>query len=308
MTLVMSYICDRFALQVSDRRLSRGGSPLPDEYNKAVVWCAHALVGYTGFAFVDRRQRSPQDQVDEWIVETLFRRKNIREVMQALEQEAPTWVNAMPGPWRPQAFSLVGWAPQPDATVRPFAGLVSNFHGERGEIRATSTEEFSRRVVFPPPGQWFMSQVGEPLLPSELRAVKGGLRRLDAQGAGPDRVADLLMAVLALVSSRAAGRVGTTAMVSCLPPPEIEPVEAVLLTERRGRPTLHHPSFFYRGPDPDSVTAFGPHLVCGENAWSEPSVEYFNESGSDMRVSATLRGPKDKAEGRGTAQTNMPNA
>jgi hypothetical protein len=290
-TLVLSYVSNDFVVQVSDRRLSRGGEPLPTEFNKAVVWCGLAVIGYTGFAFVDRRQRQPDDQVDEWIMEQLYRRDSVESVLTVLEAESPAWVNRMPGAWRAQAYSVVGWAPQRDRGVVPFSAVVSNFHDDQGRVSNATTADFTRLLACPPPMPWFVGQVGEPLSLAEIRTMKKALDRLIGETVAPDRVANVLVQIVRMVAARVPERVGGAVMVSCLPRPT-SAAPNIFLTERRGRPTMDTATFFYRGEDRDDSQAYGPLLVCGEKGLSDVSVEYLNETGSDVSFEARFRGPK----------------
>jgi hypothetical protein len=289
-TLVLSYVSNDFVVQVSDRRLSRGGEPLPTEFNKAVVWCGLAVIGYTGFAFVDRRQRQPDDQVDEWITEQLYRRDSVASVLEVLASASPAWVNRMPETWRAQAYSVVGWAPQRDGGVVPFIALVSNFHDDQGRVRNATSADFTRLLASPPPLPWFVGQIGEPLSPAEIRAMKKALDRLIGEAA-PDRVANVLVQIVRMVAARVPKRVGRAVMVSCLPRPG-SAAPNFFLTERRGRPTMDTPTFFYRGEDRDDRQAYGPLWVCGEQGFSDASLEYLNETGSDVSFEVRLRGPK----------------
>ena len=289
MTLVLSYVSDEFIVQVSDRRLSRGGTPLPSEFNKAVVWCRFAVVGYTGFAFVHRRQRQPDDQVDEWIMETLYRRLSVRDVVDALATEAGKWVTAMPGQWRAQAFSIVGWAPQPDGRVAPFAALVSNFHSDQGQVLASTRPDFTRIVEFPREGEWHVFTVGTPLRGEESRAMRKAIIR--SQGKDPARIADVLVHVVRNVSGRVPSLVGPAVMVACIPRPDAANPAPFMLTERQGRPTLDSPSFFYRGENPDLPRSYAPLFVCGDRG-NDFAIEYLNESGSDLDITMRLRAPR----------------
>jgi hypothetical protein len=291
-TLVLSYVSNDFVVQVSDRLLSRGGQPLPTEFNKAVVWCGLAVIGYTGFAFVDRRQREPEDQVDEWIMEQLYRRESVEAVLDALETESPAWINRMPGPWRAQAYSVVGWAPQGDGSFVPFIASVSNFQDDQGRFRSATTPDFARLLLCPPPLPWSVDQVGEPLIPAEGRAMTKALNRLIGETAAPDRVADVLVQIVRMVAARVPERVGSAVMVSCLPRPSSAVPPNVFLTERRGRPTMDTATFFYRGEDPDDPEGYGPLYVCGEQGFSDASVIYLNETGSDFSFEVRLRGPR----------------
>lgn len=85
LTLLLALICDSFVMQVSDRQLSRGGVPEPDERNKAVVWCNSASIAFTGNAYVDYRQTK---QVDDWIVEKIAGVTTVQELYKCLVNRA----------------------------------------------------------------------------------------------------------------------------------------------------------------------------------------------------------------------------
>ena len=53
MTLIVGAMCDKYAIQVSDRRLSSGGQVVNDESDKStILFCNNArfIVGFTGLA------------------------------------------------------------------------------------------------------------------------------------------------------------------------------------------------------------------------------------------------------------------
>lgn len=292
MTLVLSYVSNSFVLQVSDRRLSRGGVPLETEFNKSVVWCRLAVIGYTGFAFVNRQQRIPTDQVDEWIRRTLYNRLSIFEIIEALKQEAKKWVYNMPGDWRAQAFTIAGWAPQRSGSFKHFAALISNFHDERGNILKSIQSEFISTIISPPSEEPIISVVGQRLTAEEYRAMRRALAL--TKGEDPGRVSDVLVHIVRNVSRRIPSLVGQSVMVTCIPQPSSFNPAQFILTERWGRPVLDHPTFFYRDPDSNQYRGYAPLFVCGDSG-HDFTIDYLNESGSDASITVSMRGPREDA-------------
>jgi hypothetical protein len=107
----------------------------------------------------------------------------------------------------------------------------------------------------------------------------------------PARIADILVHVVRNVSVRVPSLVGKSAMVTCIPRPNLSNPSPFTLTGRRGRPSSDHPTFFYRGEDRDSTLGYAPLFVCGESG-SDFHVEYLNETGSDASITLSLRQPR----------------
>lgn len=68
MTLIQTLLTDKYVLQVSDRRLTRGGELFDDHHNKAVCWLGCMAAAFTGFAFADYEMKYP---VSLWIADVL---------------------------------------------------------------------------------------------------------------------------------------------------------------------------------------------------------------------------------------------
>lgn len=68
MTLLIALANERFALSISDRRLTRDGVPCDDEYNKVAMWDlndARAAVSFTGLA------QLPPFDTHTWLLEAM---------------------------------------------------------------------------------------------------------------------------------------------------------------------------------------------------------------------------------------------
>ena len=82
MTLVQTLLTPTGVLQVSDRQLtfpSGEASEIPA--NKAVIWCEHMVVGFSGMAFTDS---AGQCTISEWIVQKLRGARTVEDAAQSL--------------------------------------------------------------------------------------------------------------------------------------------------------------------------------------------------------------------------------
>ncbi|MDG4829079.1 hypothetical protein O7627_07140 [Solwaraspora sp. WMMD1047] len=286
MTLLLALSCDSFVMQASDRRLSVARKPLTGEWNKAVVWCNMASIAFTGNAYRDHRNVKP---VDDWITEIVGGARSVHDLYASLLNGATDWLESRRVP-HPQAFSLVGWAPQLDGTHLGYVGLISNFHDKRGTLRAP-TKEFTwlraMRNRTARPRSFFLARAGALMRPEEFRAAMRGLKRVMKAGGDPARAADILTGVIRLVAERDP-TVGREVMITCLPRPSGTGNEQFLVTSRAGRPSLSQPSFFYRGTGDDSVS-FAPQTVCQHAVQTIERIRYLNASGGDVDMLMSVR-------------------
>jgi hypothetical protein len=141
-----------YAVQISDRRLSSGGSPIDDESNKAaVLTCADArlIVGFTGLAQVGNAFRTKQ-----WLLDALL--ESAPPEFTALEltgrfvdraskdfQELPV-LRGLPAAQKKLTVMFTGFTAQ-ETGARQVALLVSNF------------QDFARGRDNPEPGPEFQS-------------------------------------------------------------------------------------------------------------------------------------------------------
>lgn len=284
MTLILSVLTPTLVAQVSDRRLTKGGVFFNDSANKSVVWCNLAVIGFTGLAFIDRKQSKP---TSEWIAETLVGAASATEVVDRLALAAETEVSVLPFLNRHLAISVVGWAPQhaehPLPFV-PFGALVSNFHDELGRVRPLR-RTFSRLWQIGVDRFW-ASDAGQVLTREEQEWLSAGLHRFDRESAAPLRYTSLLAQMVRRVADRVDPLVGRELMAVSLPLSAAG--TGMLLTERRGRPTSDGATFFLLPEDSDSPRAFGPMTVCGATATGGMDIEYLNDTGSDVSISVKL--------------------
>lgn len=291
MTLILSAIVPGFAVQCSDRRLTRpDGSVFDDQSNKSVIWCNRVAVGFTGLAFINRKQDKP---TSEWIAETLCGPTDLQQRVDHLASEAQKAIDRLPTEWpdRRLAMHLSGFLPN---SRTPVDLTISNFHHNDGLTVMADT--FS--VIEHQPGHdgWSLIPIGVDLAPRHVRMIRSALPRLAKGEADPMRVADFLTQLLRQVAKEQL-TVGTDAMLTSIPAMSDNPGSMVTDGGAVESITPDSPSFDYRPGDPTDRMRHGPHVVCGETAIGGWTFEPTNESGSDGIMEAKwLRVPSDQTD------------
>jgi hypothetical protein len=83
-TLVQTLLTPTGVIQVSDRQLTTpDGKPDENPANKAVIWCDHMVVGFSGMAFTDT---SCQRSISEWIATALSDAVTVGDAALTLQQ------------------------------------------------------------------------------------------------------------------------------------------------------------------------------------------------------------------------------
>src|SRR6185295_11309633 len=118
MTLVLGCLTDRYAVQVSDRRISFPSKEPDDTSNKGTVCCAQMSFAYSGRAEIEGQQ------TDEWLAHTLSSAPTFNDAMPILRDKATGAFarSNLPKNQKRHAFIGTGWGQPPSAT-----GLVPGF-------------------------------------------------------------------------------------------------------------------------------------------------------------------------------------
>ena len=150
MTLILSAVSGDYAVQVSDRRLTRGNGVLSDETNKAVLFCGRAAFAYTGLA------KMGNVPMDEWLTQALVtaRTESLSDAVNSLAQQATTEFQKIRYSRRIKrhAFACIGWTrPSNETFVSPIICSVSNALDENDNWLNEAEEEFSVKYTIGPP-------------------------------------------------------------------------------------------------------------------------------------------------------------
>jgi len=143
-TLLIALANERFALSISDRRLTRDGVPCDDEYNKVAMWDlndARAAVSFTGLA------QLPPFDTHTWLLEAMTEASRPEgllmpalERLEALATKKIDDLHIAEDKERRLSVLIVGFAYRQLPT--PFICLLSNWENIKGESHST-LEPFS---------------------------------------------------------------------------------------------------------------------------------------------------------------------
>lgn len=294
MTLIISAVVGDYAIQVSDRRLTRAGQLVDDEANKAVLFCNRFIFAYTGLALVG------SIPTDDWLTQVLVnsRALSISDATQSLAQQATAAFSQI-GYNKQQkrhAFVGVGWAKLPnEAFFSPIICSVSNAHAEDGVWFDEASDEFkifyllgSSKPIFD------VIPTGQGLPRARLDGLRRKLRRCFEHNTGPEPVAKYLAEEIRSVaeSNRLVGR---SLMVVCLPKRSVMENSPDLLTDLApsSKITMQNvQSFYYLSDGAIEVATFGPNTACGGQGFRNVGFEKLNESGTDAKIQATIVLPR----------------
>lgn len=219
MTLLLTCVTHRFAVQASDRRLTGMKGQLVEELaNKATLLCNFASFAYTGLAWSSRLERT-----DQLLMRSLAEPKlRIPALVENLRVEATRAIRQVPldmltprqklivrrtsfvgcgfvGLRNPAAF---GREPTPDE-LHPFLGVVSNAQNLSETWRPVADQEFTSHFAYLDPAALFTLHVaGQPLLREERVSLERAIRRCLPRVGHPEPVARLLARVIRRVSQR----------------------------------------------------------------------------------------------------------
>ena len=296
MTLILSAIAGEYAVQVSDRRLTRpDGSVFDDEANKAVLFCGRMAFSYTGLGFIEK------DRTDIWLTQALVNAKtsSLSEAASSLARQATDALkkSTLSRSLRRLVFTGIGWALLPnEAQVSPIILTVSNALDDTGAWLAYAETEFTVRPNVGPNQQraFILRSYGQNLPLRELVRTTRYLRRCVERQTGPEPVAKLLADKIRLLADTYP-TVGKSLMVSCLPRKAAFSSNQLILTDlspSAGMTMRNTASFAYLSANGNDVIKYGPNSAyCGTGV-RDVKLTRLNETGSDQSIEVIFVGPK----------------
>jgi hypothetical protein len=261
MTLILSVLTDDYVVQASDRRLTnvRTRAVVEEDANKAIVFCGHLAVGYTGLS------RIRGVATDLWIAEVLRGCSSTKEAITALCRQATSDLAVVPAADRRQAFVLAGWSRLHDhADLQPCAFIVSNFFKatSEGEWLDTPIDEFTFAARLPPRAETpiviAVPRAPKPPLVRVLRAVKDVV----ARGLGPTAIGRVLEDGIRQVAATVPA-VGRDVMVCSIPRYAVATADASWSATPAGEPLSRTQVGSYYSTANRDVVIGGPNFVCG---------------------------------------------
>lgn len=286
MTLIQTLVTPNHIVQVSDRRLTiQDGSVFDDQYNKSVSWCGELIIGFTGIAFIDRRQKQP---VSEWIAEQLWMKSTLQEGIDALRYGAQAAVDKLYGwPDRRLTIILSGFVNSPTNEHRsPILVRISNFESEAVRFSVHQNKFFVDFIHPIDPSRSVYLTAGAELSERERRIIHRRVEMVPHEQRDWNRTLRLMVVVQRLVNDRD-GTVGRDAMAVSLP---IHPAAPGVLLSHIESPDIETSNSMFSFIPEGDMTAkrYGPINVCGEWATTDYTSEVLGGNPDNQSVSVRI--------------------
>lgn len=284
MTLILSCLTDRYAIQVSDRRLTlQDGSVYDDDSNKAILVNGRIAFGYTGLAFLD----NGRIRTDDWFLDALIdsHKANPKaspmdtfKFVAELATQALSNIDTKPE-FKRLAFIGIGWL---RSKVRngfvPIYLTISNCHDSKGRWISRAQPEFSVLIDSPPDNlPVTLKADGQPLGNNELRNRVYRLLNTCVKGElSPRTMSRILVAAIRHVAS-SNPLVGKNLIVSSIPKESVR-LSTFSLTGRE--PLKHCQTFTYVPENTSMRVEYGPHVFYHGNAIKGYECSNINPQGN----------------------------
>ena len=205
-TLIITFVSDRYIIQASDRRITYGDGRVGEVMNKGVVIGDSACAAYTGLAFVGGARRP----TDEFVMESIARTPDVDDsgLLARLARDATRAVRMnrdLPnGGQRAEiartSFVLAGFVPGVDAKSGaqgsrrfPMLSVVSNAQFDLSEEWApTARTKFEVQRAGVRDGCWFLHSAGQRIPAVIKRRLNRSLRVAVDRCAHPESAARLI--------------------------------------------------------------------------------------------------------------------
>ena len=212
MTLIQTLLTPNYVMQVSDRRLTRGGKFHDGHFNKAVSWHGCMTAAFTGFAYTDCQETNP---VSLWIADVLRWHYDTGSAIDALLIGATKIAFDLASCWEKRKLSIV-LAGVPPGSGFAYLARISNFESGPDKFPRQKDHFMVDQHLMPVVGEnlgYYVS--GVSLKKNEMERVRAMLPQI-VQSHGVNNVARFLVGVQRRVAARS-GAVGLDAMVMVVP-------------------------------------------------------------------------------------------
>lgn len=291
MTLLLTCVTSRYAVQASDRRLTLlGGGVAEDVANKATMLCRHATFAYTGLA-----QCSAVERTDDLLHRCLASPLTLDGLLHGLAKEATSAIRGLALPLPPtqrrivRRTSFVGTGfvelinpgefgrQQSADRLHPFLAVVSNAQGLSEEWRAAADRDFVVNFGYlDEETPFLLHAAGQPFRGVQRRMLDRAIRRSLGRTTHPEPLARLLARAVRAVAAensfvgpnvmctivrRENVRSRKDTFISGLIPFESEIQTEAMYFRRRGGD--NDAQWIYSPGEPIAARHYAPNYACG---------------------------------------------
>ncbi len=279
MTILVAFVCEDYAVFLSDRRLTRSDGTtteiVENHRTKSVLWNGSIVFGYTGLANIAGQA------ADEWLVFTLAVADPIGVLIDEASRvfQKPWATRLRPSSIRRTAFVGIGW------TVRgPAIFKVSNYHNELDQMTAEPLPAFASHLYSPPFGHGsLLRQFGAGETDPRWKDLGKKLAAHVAVGATPTQVVNSMVRTVRAITSDYA-EIGHNVLTTMLPNPkhrDLNQTFAMTTGQSLEMASVHLWSNGAQGPDTVTPGLTGPSPVIrimGGHGSPFDSVILFNDA------------------------------
>ena len=182
------------------------GKLIDDDTNKLVVFANTIVFGYTGLAFIDRKQLEPTDW---WLTQRLseLSTKSLSDAVIHVRDQATEAFQRLPNNasytviTKRHAFVGIGWQEQEDKTLLPIIVRISNFHDEQTILSAAKDHFEAYAEVYSSPG-FGLCYTGANVTPEEWADVNRLINRCGKKGTGFNPVIRHFVSAIRKIAAR----------------------------------------------------------------------------------------------------------
>ncbi len=279
MTILVAFVCEDYAVFLSDRRLTRSDGTtteiVENHRTKSVLWNGSIVFGYTGLANIAGQA------ADEWLVFTLAVDDPIGVLIDEASRvfQKPWATRLRPSSIRRTAFVGIGWIVRGPAIFK-----VSNYHNELDQMTAEPFPAFASHLYWPPFGHGsLLRQFGAGETDPRWKDLGKKLAAHVAVGATPTQVVNSMVRTVRAITSDYA-EIGHNVLTTMLPNPKhrnLNQTFAMTTGQSLEMASVHLWSNGAQGPDTVTPGLTGPSPVIrimGGHGSPFDSVILFNDA------------------------------
>lgn len=278
MTLIIGCVTEKYAIQVSDRRLTGvDGSIVEDNESKAVDWGGQVIFGYTGIA------RILGKPTDYWLSEALLIKMSpqgyisLNEAIESVRSKATRdfkKITVRDKKWKKLTIMGVGWIQLFDTNeIKPTICIISNCLDDIGNHLDTPEEEFKAKLLIfkQLPDGFIILDIGQGIIPDKVALLKRNIAKvIQHRDISPWPIARLIVETVRDVAEYN-HTVGKNVLVASIPKESISNSRIVMHDGTMGcyicssMPEKHDRTFFFFPEGKFDGIRYGPDFVLGRS-------------------------------------------